>query len=65
MKIQNEFKFLIKIDHVLQEMEKQVKAGKLKSIGLSNFNKTQVLKVWHNSEIKPTNLQVIERLIIE
>ena len=43
----------------LQEMEKQVKAGRAKSIGLSNFNQTQVLNVYNNAEIKPSNLQVI------
>lgn len=41
-----------------QELEKQVKNGKVKSLGFSNFNKTQLLKIWENSEIKPTDLQV-------
>ena len=40
-------------------MEKLVRSGKVKSIGLSNFNKTQILKIWEKAEIKPSNLQVI------
>lgn len=39
-------------------MEKQVKAGRAKSIGLSNFNEDQIMEVWKNAEIKPSNLQV-------
>lgn len=39
-------------------MEAQVKKGKIKSIGLSNFTETQILNVLNNSEIKPSNLQV-------
>lgn len=39
-------------------MEKQVKAGRLKSIGMSNFNEDQILDVWNKSEIKPSNVQV-------
>ena len=39
-------------------MEEQVKAGKTKSIGLSNFNKSQIENVLKNSDIKPSNLQV-------
>lgn len=41
-----------------QELEKQVKAGRAKSIGLSNFNQSQVSNVYDNAEIKPSNLQV-------
>ncbi|XP_057337171.1 1,5-anhydro-D-fructose reductase-like isoform X2 [Microplitis mediator] len=43
---------------VWKEMEKQVKAGRLKSIGMSNFNENQILDVWNKSEIKPSNVQV-------
>ncbi|XP_003427330.1 aldo-keto reductase family 1 member A1-like [Nasonia vitripennis] len=54
-------------DHIAvwKEMEKLVKAGKAKSIGLSNFNKTQVLRVWENSEIKPSNLQIETNVYIQ
>lgn len=40
-------------------MEAQVKAGRARSIGLSNFNDSQILNVYNNAEIKPSNLQVI------
>ncbi|KAK0164556.1 hypothetical protein PV328_003171 [Microctonus aethiopoides] len=55
---------IYKLDHdtnhvaVWKEMEKQVKAGRAKSIGLSNFNEDQIMEVWKNAEIKPSNLQV-------
>lgn len=39
-------------------MEEMVKAGLTKSIGVSNFNKSQVQRLIDNSTIKPTNLQV-------
>lgn len=35
-----------------------VTAGLTKSIGVSNFNKSQVQRLIDNSTIKPTNLQV-------
>lgn len=41
-------------------MEKQVKLGRTRSIGLSNFNEDQILAIWENAEIKPSNLQVNE-----
>ncbi|KAF7991812.1 hypothetical protein HCN44_010613 [Aphidius gifuensis] len=43
---------------VWKEMEKQVKNGRARSIGLSNFNEDQILEVWKNATIKPSNLQV-------
>ncbi|XP_015585193.1 1,5-anhydro-D-fructose reductase-like isoform X2 [Cephus cinctus] len=43
---------------VWKEMEKQVKSGRARSIGLSNFNEDQILEIINNSEIKPSNLQV-------
>ncbi|XP_011310114.1 alcohol dehydrogenase [NADP(+)]-like [Fopius arisanus] len=43
---------------VWKEMEGQVKTGKVRSIGLSNFNEKQIDEIWNNSEIKPSNLQV-------
>ncbi|OXU26253.1 hypothetical protein TSAR_006992 [Trichomalopsis sarcophagae] len=47
-------------DHVAvwKAMEKQVKAGRVRSIGLSNFNKSQLLNVYDHAEIKPSNLQI-------
>lgn len=39
-------------------MEAQVKAGRARNIGLSNFNKTQISNILDVAEIKPTNLQV-------
>ncbi|XP_017891581.1 alcohol dehydrogenase [NADP(+)]-like isoform X2 [Ceratina calcarata] len=43
---------------VWKEMEEQVKKGRTRSIGLSNFNEKQILEVWENAQIKPSNLQV-------
>ena len=43
---------------VWKEMEEQVRKGRTKSIGLSNFNEEQVLTIWENAQIKPSNLQV-------
>lgn len=45
-------------DNSFQELEHQVRAGKIKSIGLSNFNETQILRIWKIAQIKPTYLQV-------
>ncbi|XP_014218197.1 alcohol dehydrogenase [NADP(+)]-like [Copidosoma floridanum] len=47
-------------DHldIWKAMEKQVKAGRCRSIGLSNFNRTQLLNVYDHAEIKPSNLQI-------
>ncbi|CAB0000062.1 unnamed protein product [Nesidiocoris tenuis] len=39
-------------------LEDGVRAGKIKSIGLSNFNKEQTLKILKNAEIKPVNNQI-------
>ncbi|XP_024868871.1 alcohol dehydrogenase [NADP(+)]-like [Temnothorax curvispinosus] len=43
---------------VWKEMEKQVKSGRTRSIGLSNFNEEQISTIWKNAQIKPSNLQV-------
>ncbi|XP_014489229.1 PREDICTED: alcohol dehydrogenase [NADP(+)]-like [Dinoponera quadriceps] len=43
---------------VWKEMEEQVKLGRTKSIGLSNFNEEQILTILENAQIKPSNLQV-------
>lgn len=45
--------------YILQEMEKQVKAGRTRSIGLSNFNESQIRNILDHSDIKPSNLQAI------
>ncbi|CAH1390860.1 unnamed protein product [Nezara viridula] len=39
-------------------MEKQVDAGRTKSIGISNFNQTQVKRILDSCRIPPANLQV-------
>ncbi|KAF4517437.1 hypothetical protein B566_EDAN005046 [Ephemera danica] len=47
-------------DHlaIWKEMENQVTAGRVKAIGLSNFNPRQIERVVENAKIKPANLQV-------
>jgi alcohol dehydrogenase (NADP+) len=40
-------------------MENQVKKGRTRSIGLSNFNESQIQNIINSSEIKPSNLQVL------
>lgn len=39
-------------------MEEMVSKGLTKSIGVSNFNKSQLQRLLDNSSIKPANLQV-------
>ncbi|KAK9875053.1 hypothetical protein WA026_005855 [Henosepilachna vigintioctopunctata] len=39
-------------------LEKMVDAGKIKNIGLSNFNINQITKVLKEARIKPANLQI-------
>lgn len=39
-------------------MEEQVEAGKLRNIGISNFNASQIERVCSNAKIKPAVLQV-------
>ncbi|XP_074034563.1 aldo-keto reductase family 1 member A1 [Leptinotarsa decemlineata] len=41
-----------------KEMEKQVKSGLTKAIGLSNFNAEQVQRIYDSAEIKPAVLQI-------
>ncbi|EZA54965.1 hypothetical protein DMN91_008934 [Ooceraea biroi] len=43
---------------VWKKMEEQVKSGRTRSIGLSNFNAQQISTIWKNAQIKPSNLQV-------
>ena len=40
-----------------QQMEKAYRAGKVRAIGLSNFNKEQVEEIFSACEVKPTVLQ--------
>ncbi|CAJ0589752.1 unnamed protein product [Cylicocyclus nassatus] len=48
------------IDHLdtWRAMEKLHDEGKLKALGLSNFNVKQVQRVYDNARIKPANLQI-------
>uniref|UniRef100_F1L6N8 Alcohol dehydrogenase NADP+ A n=1 Tax=Ascaris suum TaxID=6253 RepID=F1L6N8_ASCSU len=48
------------VDHLdtWKALEKLHKQGKLKAIGLSNFNEEQIQRVYDHAEIKPHNLQV-------
>lgn len=41
-----------------KELENQMKLGKIKSIGVSNFNIKQLQDILNNCEVKPTNNQV-------
>ncbi|BES90919.1 alcohol dehydrogenase NADP [Nesidiocoris tenuis] len=45
--------------------ERHVRSGKLRAIGLSNFNKEQVERVWANSTIKPSVLQIEMHLFLQ
>lgn len=44
-------------------MEKLVEEGKVKAIGLSNFNIQQIQRVLDNCKIKPAVLQVLVDLL--
>jgi alcohol dehydrogenase (NADP+) len=46
-------------------MEAQVKAGRTRSIGISNFNESQILNILNSAEIKPSNLQVCNVIYIK
>lgn len=39
-------------------MEKQVKAGLTKFIGLSNFNQKQIQRILDHAKVPPANLQI-------
>lgn len=39
-------------------MEKQVDAGRTRTIGVSNFNIKQISRILENARIPPTNLQI-------
>ena len=45
-------------DSICQALEEFVKEGKVKSIGVSNFNISQLQDVLDNCEIKPVNNQI-------
>ena len=49
-------------NYTLQELEKLVDEGLVRSIGLSNFNSKQIQNIWDKCRIKPSNLQVREHL---
>ncbi|KAJ8687922.1 hypothetical protein QAD02_023717 [Eretmocerus hayati] len=53
------------IEAVWKAMEKQVEAGRTKSIGFSNFNETQIMRIWNIAEIKPSNLHVEANVYIQ
>ncbi|XP_058799851.1 aldo-keto reductase family 1 member A1-B-like [Phymastichus coffea] len=55
------------VDHVAiwKEMEKQVKSGRAKSIGVSNFNEAQISKIYDSAQIKPSNLQVESHVYLQ
>lgn len=55
-----EVRFDTRTDHakVWKEMEEQVKLGRTKAIGLSNFNETQISKVLSIASLPISNLQI-------
>lgn len=46
------------MESVWKAMEQQVDAGRARSIGLSNFNSSQIERVMKTARVKPANLQV-------
>ncbi|XP_025422832.1 NADPH-dependent D-xylose reductase II,III-like isoform X2 [Sipha flava] len=48
-----------------KELEKQVDCGRIKAIGLSNFNIKQIQNVLDNCRIKPDNLQIEHHLYLQ
>ncbi|CAB0031650.1 unnamed protein product [Trichogramma brassicae] len=48
----------VDLNELWRAMEEQVKKGRTRSIGLSNFNKEEISKIYDSAEIKPSNLQV-------
>ncbi|KAJ8670128.1 hypothetical protein QAD02_001387 [Eretmocerus hayati] len=54
-------------DHIAvwKALEHQVWAGKIRSLGLSNFNQSQILRIWNNSWIKPSNIEMEVNVYIQ
>ncbi|CAG9766051.1 unnamed protein product [Ceutorhynchus assimilis] len=50
----------VNTDHIAiwKAMEEQVDKGLTKSIGISNFNKSQISRILNNARIKPCSLQI-------
>ncbi|XP_063595412.1 aldo-keto reductase family 1 member A1-like [Penaeus indicus] len=48
----------VSLEKVWKAMEKQVKAGRARAIGLSNFNSSQISRILKVCEIRPAVLQV-------
>ncbi|XP_069983510.1 aldo-keto reductase family 1 member A1 [Penaeus vannamei] len=48
----------VSLEEVWKAMEKQVKAGRAKAIGLSNFNSSQISRILRVCNIKPAALQI-------
>ena len=46
------------LEAVWRGMEAQVETGKVRAIGISNFNSQQVKLVWSTARVKPSILQV-------
>ncbi|CAJ0589754.1 unnamed protein product, partial [Cylicocyclus nassatus] len=56
----NDMQVPVEIDHLdtWRALEKLVDLGKLKAIGLSNFNVKQLQNIYDNARIKPANHQI-------
>ncbi|KAH9375659.1 hypothetical protein HPB48_020859 [Haemaphysalis longicornis] len=49
----------------MQGMEEAANLGMTRSIGLCNFNKTQISRILEVAMIKPANLQVLIRWLLQ
>lgn len=50
--------YFLKYSFTFQALEEQVIAGRTKAIGVSNFNKRQIEKIWQSARIKPACNQI-------